>query len=205
MVRTHLLLAVLAVTVLGPAMAAPVVDGNVTPADAYTLPLNDTLNEPGLASPNMDISSLQYAGDSDWHYFGLTVQANPISVVGGDDTGSTLFFSIFRDTPTGAAKYQIRIMMGELQSVNLYERVGSSWKPVSLASSDFDMAIDNALEFKVKKSAMPNLNASQFYVTAQLDDQYINNDDVVSGVVPEPVTMTFIAIGGIGLAIRRRR
>jgi len=205
MVRVHLLLAVLAVTVLSPAMAAPVIDGNVTPADAYTIALNDTLNEVGLASANMDISSLQYAGDSQWHYFGLAVQADPISVIGGDDAGSTLFFSIFRDAPTGAAKYQLRIMMGELQSVNLYERVGSTWKAVSLASSDFDLAVDNGLEFKIKKTAMPNLSVPQFYVTAQLDDQYINNDDVVSGFVPEPVTMTFIAVGGIGLAVRRRR
>lgn len=191
------------------ALAAPIVDGNVTLSE-YQVILNDVSPETAESFFNtgLDIKDLQFDQDATWNYMALTVVVPPLDTNGGPTSRrfETDFWAIFYDTSGTTPSYYVDVLMNAsgVKQFTLEEYVAGVWVPVLLTPADYSVAIGNALELKILGSKMPNL-AAMPYVFAQLDDTGRWNDDQIEGVIPEPATLGLMGLGVAALAAGRRK
>jgi hypothetical protein len=191
------------------ASVMPTLDGTVNPGE-YAFTLNDTPAETGMAFYNtgLDISALQFSTDLTWGYMALTVVAPPL-----DTNGSPLslrhktdFWTIFSNAAGTTPLYYLDVVMnsGGVESVSLEHFDGVSWLPIALTpGTDYEYALGSALEIKFLVGTL-GLPPSAFSVTSQLDDTGGWPDDQITGVVPEPLTLSLMGLGAAGLWLRRR-
>jgi hypothetical protein len=192
------------------ANASPIIDGNVTLGE-YAALVPDLDSPSGQYVGNLDIDNLQYDVSNSYYNLALTVVSPPVDQTGGvtSELGQTAFWTIFYNNARTTPYYRVDVVMdsGGVQSFTLYQRSGSRWTPVTLASGDYDYAVGNAIEWRIDKSKMPNLAAEAYpRVFAQLDNTGQAPDDQIEGVVPEPATLGLLGAGlGASLLLRRRR
>ena len=74
-----------------------------------------------------------------------------------------------------------------------------------LSGADYVAAASSGLEVAISKPLMAAMSGvSSFLFQAQLDDTGSYSDDQIAGMIPEPVTMGLVSIGGL-LLLRRRK
>ena len=186
--------------------AVPIVDGNVGGGE-YSVVLNDTAPETtdDFFNSGLDIQALHFDNSSGSYWMGLPVVNPPIDT-NGDPTSflfMTIFDLIFFDNSGTTPSYLVAVdMSGATVSVAL-AAWGPGWTPVPLLASDFNVSVANGLELRINQSKMGSLAANP-YVRAQLDGVGSWDDDQLVGVVPEPATLSLLALGGLAMLARRR-
>jgi len=214
----------LLVTVLGIALFSSVgfgavldVDGNVNTAH-YDITFTDT-DIPGepFAGTGLDIDTVSWgvapgASPADsWYTLGMTVVAPPINTTGDGSLGPLSRTSaVLTLSQGGSDKYLIQATMlaGTVLDVLMVDISGPTPAIVPLtAPTDLQYKVDNGLELAIKASKFANLSpVSPFDFNLLFEGGGIIRDDIITGRVPEPATMSMLAVGGlIGLARRRKR
>lgn len=206
-----------------PALAAPIVDGTVNVGEYSMPPLVDA-PEPGMDFFNTGLDIDQVVFDADAvggsRYMGLTVTAPPFDTNGSASSymQMTGLLIAFYDSDVAPAPTIIMSLafsaLGFVEDWSFYREVTG---PATYQETDFDEIIagvdyeintTGALELRISKSAFKVYNGDDptfpSFVRIQLDDTGLNQDDQISGNVPEPASLMLLAVGGL-LAIRRRR
>ena len=204
--------AVLGVVALAsPAWGSLMIDGNVASGEYQTV-LNDAAPEDTreFYDTGLDIDAFHFdaaAAGADWYGMGLTVVKEPIDTNGDPSSRlfKSIFWAIFYDNTGVMPDYMVVVdMAGGTPDVTLTEWDGGGWDVVALTSSDYDAAIGNALELRIDRDKMPNLD-DQPYVYMQLDGTGGWDDDQLEGVVPEPATIGLMGLGLLAVLVKRRR
>ena len=191
------------------AFAAPILDGQVLPGDAYTAQIFDATGE-GSYGVGLDIASLSYSFDSTYAYFGLSATGT-FSARGSDLSidGATVFDMNMTATDSGPLVRKLRVYMTSPTdaAAGMYTSNSALASPIWLAGAA-DIAVaetaNGGLEVRMPRSQLGNLG-TDFYVRGQLDDTGEYADDVIAGRVPEPMTIALLSIGGVVLMARRRK
>ncbi len=191
------------VLIAQPAAAFPNVDGIVNPGE-YTLAITDDAGETAYQG-NLDIDAVYFFADNVAYYLGMTVTDGPVSTTGSifSMMGQTVLFSLFyADEALTQPLYRILTsMQGSSAALMLQQYTGSFWQQVPLGNQ-YLLGIDDGIELAVPTWAMPAL-AGGFYYRAQLDDSGPDADDNITGFVPEPATLSLLALGSLALTRRR--
>jgi hypothetical protein len=210
--RKQMLLGMVAAGVLlaaSPAWASLMVDGSITGAE-YAVVLNDATGENAedYYNTGLDIEALHFDaamdGGTNWFWMALDVVNEPVDP-DGDPTSilnETWHGITFYDAQGGNVLHQVLArlaMVGGNPTV-----VDVLLDGASLNAADYDAAVADALEVRIKQSALPNMTLEPF-VESQLDGTGNWRDDQMTGQIPEPATLALLALGGVGMLIRRRR
>ena len=184
------------------ASASPITfDGNIDANDSYYATLTD--GDEATVQNDLDIKSVGFDLSAGYFWMGLEVWDGPVETDGGAESmlGETLFYARF-ETGSGTDLLIITLDAGVVSEVELNGGVltaGLDYEAV-LGSGD----PTGGLEIKISDTLLAPMNFTFF---GQLDDTGFANDDQIDGFVdvPEPVTLTLIAIGLPFVLIRRRR
>ncbi len=202
--------AILAVGLLAvSANAAIIVDGNLSGADSYIVPANTLVDSDPAVSPaypvGLDIDTLDFAVDGDSLYVLLLTKTPFSRQTTGTMFDEVTFTLLFSDDGQAA---DIGVVVENLDTPNatasVYDANGGLLMTVTELAGF--VATDTGLEFRIPTavlSAMPDV--PQVY--AKLDNGGEEPDDILTGqftYIPEPATMSLLALGGL-VALRRRR
>jgi len=184
------------------ASASPVTfDGDIDANDSYFATLTD--GDEATVQNDLDIKSVGFDLYGGYFWMGLEVWAGPLETDGGAETmlGETFFYARF-ETGSGTDMLEIILDAGNVVEVELNGFILT-------AGVDYEVVLGSSsptggLEIKISDTL---LAPTSFTFFGQLDDTGWANDDNISGFVdvPEPVTLTLIAIGVPLVLIRRRR
>jgi hypothetical protein len=146
-----------------------------------------------------------------WYTMGMSTVTAPLNTLGD----GTNFFPTQTNVQLGirqggVALYAMSITMfnGSVKdgSVTMWDlSTNPTPTPVTLDSSTLKYAVGNSLEIAVHRSAFANLLPAQFDFSLMFEGGGTNADDSITDVVPEPATMSLLAVGGLFLARRRRK
>ncbi len=197
------------------------VDGTVEAADGYTSVLTDADGESGYED-GLNIDEFHYHNDGSSYYLGLTVEGGADFDKDGSD------HSFFRMTSIGMAFYADASAATPTVTITLMFNAAGfddslsfirEWDANTLqwVETDFDdpgvpanytiapsgPGATTAMELELNHNLFQNTLPS--YLRLQLDDTGYDADDQIEGSLPEPMTMTILGLGGIGVLLRRRR
>jgi len=198
-----LILAGLALALVGSSVwAAPIIDGNVGGTE-YAFILQDTAPETAYVA-NLDIDKFRFDSTNAYYNVGLTVTSPPVDKTGGvtSPMRRSEFWTVFRDFTNTTDLYVVDVLMNAAGPLmfTLEDCTNGTVVFLSLA----DVAVQNAIEWRVAKTLMPLL-PDHPYVEAQLDNRGAAEDDQITGVVPEPATLALLGLGAAAAAFMRRR
>ncbi len=185
------------------ASASPVTfDGNIDVNDSYYATLTD--GDEATVPNDLDIESVGFDLYDGYFWMGVEVYTGPMATDGGDETmlGETKFYARF-EAGSGTDLLIITLDAGVVSEVKLNGTVltvGDTEDYEAMLGS----GVNGGLEIKIDDSLLSPISFTFF---GQLDDTGWGNDDQIAGFVevPEPVTLTLIAIGLPLVLIRRRR
>lgn len=194
-----------------PAWASPMIDGDIGVGE-YTLILDDPNGEnvdppDGYNNTGLDIDALHWDATGSW--YSLAVQT--VDDIDTDGDGTNFFFpqtnsrTVFSDQG-GNLLYRMEAeMTSGTASLAFYEWNGAQWVEQALTQgTDYDIAVNTALEIRVAQTVMNNLPADP-KVFNLLDGNGNWSDDQFAGTVPEPATLGLMGLGLAGAAVFRRR
>ena len=189
------------------ALASPTVDGTVAGSE-YGIVVNDVAGETGYDFYNtgLDIATMQFDDVGSSAYMALTVVSEPIDI-NGDPTsflGATGLAVMFYSNDAGTIpSYYLEVtMQSSSVDVELMRFTGTGWVDVALGAGDYDVAVGSALELRLASTVFNPDDAG--YFRAQLDGTGSWDDDQLEGIIPEPMTLALLGLGGIGVLLRRR-
>lgn len=187
-----------------PALAFPNVDGLINPGE-YQIAITDDAAE-GLYEGNLDIDSVYFFRDNVAVHLGLTVVDGPISQNGssGSLLGQTILFSLFyADEALTQPLYRIITNIQDgFSALLLQAHNGVNWSTVGLGGQ-YLLDVDAGVELAVPAWAMANLPDS-FYYVGMLDDSGPYPDDMIAAFIPEPASVSLLALGALAMVRRRR-
>ncbi len=182
---------------------AAVVTFTVTPtgADTFDLTAEVTGGSAGLAGYNVELENVgsfdhkaPEGVDSGFNAKGFTL-GNNASIVAGPTTGVNAIFSgqnTSAASAPGTLIYNVGISPGTAAAEDLLpgSHVVDTWGvPVLIGSGTF--------------SEVPTFESATANVFDMEDEVTTSAADVV--MIPEPATMSLLALGGLGVLVRRRR
>jgi hypothetical protein len=132
------------------------------------------------------------------------VAAEPISRTGGPTSfiKRTVFNAFFIDMVNPDSPSLLHELSVIMNATQIY--VYLDGMPL-LSGADYVAAASSGLEVAISKPLMAAMSGvSSFLFQAQLDDTGSYSDDQIAGMIPEPVTMGLVSIGGL-LLLRRRK
>ncbi len=187
------------------ASASPIdFDGNIDGDDSYYATVIDLGGNEAVIPDNLDIKSVNFDLYDGYFWMGLEVHGGPVATDGGTTSISdmTLFYGVFQVAGSDDVSLIIILDDGAVSNVLLdgTELVYGTHYEAMLGSDN----LTGGLEIKIIDGRLLSLTNFTFF--GQLDDTGWGNDDQIFGSVdiPEPVTLTLIALG-IPLALIRRR
>lgn len=191
------------VIIASPAFAFPNVDGVVNPAE-YDVAITDDAGET-LYQGDLDIDHVYFFADNVAYHLGLDVIDAPVSQSGSASSvmGQTILFSLFfADEAMTQPLYRIiTSIQAGYAALLLQAHNGVSWQQVALGGQ-YLLEVADGIEMALPAWSMPAL-ANGFYYRGQLDDSGSDADDNITGFVPEPATLSLLALGGAVLLRRR--
>lgn len=192
------------VVIAQPVLAFPNVDGLVNPAE-YQVAITDDVAE-GLYEGDLDIDAVHFFRDNVGFHLGLTVVDGPISQSGSSASllGQTVFFSLFyADEAHATPLYRIiTSIQNGFSALLLQAHNGVNWATVNLGGQ-YLLAVNQGVELAVPAWAVPNL-PQDFHYVGMLDDSGPFPDDIITAFIPEPASLSLLALGA-AVALRRRR
>jgi hypothetical protein len=214
------------------AFSALTVDGTASLAEGYDGWLIDTNPEPDptdkYIGTGLDIDTMYFANVNSSRYVAMTVDpinnTAPFDLDGSPPpdswTGTTgLSIAFSANAVTLQPSYIINMLLSpgpggvgvDVDRLEIYEWNGA-WVYTNLLNpvyaGTWDLAVAAALELRLDEGLLIGSPASAQYVRAQLDDTGNWDDDQIAGpisFVPEPATAGLLAIGTVGLLLRRRQ
>ena len=194
--------------------SAAVVDGtiNISP-DEYMGVLVDANGE--SYDPGMDIDKLYLDADLTYAYLGITVEdylAVPQQFSFSGSIASSLtnvVVEMYADSSMTNLLHSLSLVMMNAGGTPTMVMALLDYAPLS--ASDYQFAVGSgagltgAFEVGIKNSLLPNVTGPGF-IYVRLDDWGSNPDDEITGdFVPEPATISLLAIGGLAMLKRRRK
>ena len=186
------------------ASAAPVdilFDGNVDPnvTDFYFHKLPDDIAEAPFESTSWDVAAAYLDMDDDWLYMGLDT-VGPFDPNGGDTSflrKETQFFGVLIPSPD--VQYVFELSSND-------DGITLKLNGIVLTDDQYDALRGTDLEIRISLALLTDLGL-EFFMQAQLDDTGFGQDDQIAGQItlPEPGTIALLSLGGVALALRRRR
>ncbi|NQU37610.1 MAG: PEP-CTERM sorting domain-containing protein [Actinobacteria bacterium] len=209
------------VAVLGIALSSSVgfgaildVDGNITPADYdFSYTDSDIAGEP-FAGTGLDIDTVHFGAvpsplAPEWFTLGMTVANSSINTTGDGTMGPFSRTSIVVNLSQGQTTFMIQatLLAGTVQDVLMLDTSGPAPAFVPLSEpTDLRYAVGTGFEIAIKTSKFTNFSpASPFDFAILFEGGGTDRDDIISGKVPEPATMTFLALGGLAVLRKRRK
>lgn len=209
------------VAVLGIALSSSVgfgavldVDGNITAAHYdFSYTDSDIAGEP-FAGTGLDIDTVHFGAvpsplAPEWFTLGMTVANSSINTTGDGTMGPFSRTSIVVNLSQGQTTFMIQatLLAGTVQDVLMLDTSGPAPTFVPLSEpTDIRYAVDTGFEIAIKTSKFTNFSpASPFDFVLLFEGGGTDRDDIISGRVPEPATMSILMIGGLVLARRRKR
>lgn len=194
------------------AWASLIVDGSVNTGEyGYVLADFEAPGQP-YQGTGLDIDSLYYdranIGGVDYVQFGLTVAAPASYDVDGDPSsalGESQFWAVLYDSTHTTRQYRVEIST-DASGVTSFglAQWGAGWTTVALGVGDYDVSVGTGLEFRIRADKLVGLDMTP-YVFGQLDGRGNWPDDQITGVIPEPATLSLMAGGLVASLICRRR
>ncbi len=194
--------------VAAPAWAAPTIDGSIGGGE-FSIVFNDA-PEPteDYFNTGLDIDTVNVDDDATtWYYLGVGVVAPPFDP-DGDDTSilnETWFGITFFDAPAGNELHSLLARVRDVSGTATVTEVLLDGT-VLTAGTDYDAAVDDALEVRVDRTLLSGLGTvANPYFDSQLDGTGNDRDDQLAGTIPEPATLGLMGLGLAGVALFRRR
>ena len=149
--------------------------------------LQDT-DQDGVWDPKFRVAGEADYGDPMWTADGLEVEIQNEQI---DEMHKEVYLLV---------DYKDRVA-GRFENILLRDDRGNTWNPTSIASLD-----DGQLLFTWELDYQPQFEAIIFPNNAyNLLDSYVKDWDVATICVPEPATMTLLALGGLAVLRKRRK
>jgi hypothetical protein len=193
------------------ALATPIVDGRITASDGYALVLLDTPGETGYV-PHMNIKAVRFDSDASFYYIGLELEDPPLDPNGSNTAARrrTWFSLNFYNNGSDPSPYRILDVYTTSYTkwtASLYDENGDGIWGDKDPNSSVAIGTDpnnGGLELRIPIAHFSGL-ATTPYVRGQLDNQGAEDDDQIEGYVPEPLSLTALAVGAAPMLLRRRR
>ena len=220
----------LLVTVLAVALSGSIgfgaalnVDGTIDAADDYDFVTvdDDGPTPQDYTGSSSDIAAVHWGQapgasfptdpDDVWYTIGMSTVTAPLNTLGDgtnffpSETNVQLGIKDMGGTPLYAMSVTMYNGSVKDDSFTMWNLSTPTPTLVTLDSSTLKHAVGNSLEIAVHRSAFTNLLPAPFEFSLFFEGGGVNADDIITGVVPEPATMSILAIGGLFLARRRRK